>query len=273
MQLISISIDPEHDTPKIMKGYLKQYRAKPGWDFLTGSREDIDRVMKAFDSYVPDKMYHKQVTFIRAQGSGEWVRIDGLLGSSDLMSEIGKAGEKVTSRRAPAGARTSPRFPGGDPLPCDRFSSAVLSPAAGNDSPVPGLSQEETLRLGERIYRDGILPSGEPLTAVVQGDIPVEGTMFSCVSCHLRSGLGSFEGEVLTPPTNGDVLYKPWNSLRETAKLRKGSMEGSMKLRNGTLYYLTRVGEFPKRPAYTDETLADAIRGRSEPGRPEVPSA
>ena len=94
MQLISISIDPEHDTPKIMKGYLKQYRAKPGWDFLTGSREDIDRVMRAFDSYVSDKMYHKQVTFIRAQGPGEWVRIDGLLGSSDLSNEIAKAGRK-----------------------------------------------------------------------------------------------------------------------------------------------------------------------------------
>ena len=94
VQLISISIDPEHDTPKIMKGYLKQYRAKPGWDFLTGSREDIDRVMKAFDSYIPDKMLHKQVTFIRAQKPGEWVRIDGLPGSSDLMSEIGKAGKK-----------------------------------------------------------------------------------------------------------------------------------------------------------------------------------
>jgi protein SCO1/2 len=94
VQLISISIDPEHDTPKIMKGYLKQYRAKPGWDFLTGSRGDIDRVMKAFDSYVPDKMYHKQVTFIRAQGPGEWVRIDGLPGSSDLMNEIGKAGKR-----------------------------------------------------------------------------------------------------------------------------------------------------------------------------------
>jgi len=94
VQLISISIDPEHDTPKIMKGYLRQYRAKPGWDFLTGSREDIDRVMKAFDSYVPDKMSHKQVTFIRAQGSGAWVRIDGLPSSSELMDEIGKAGKR-----------------------------------------------------------------------------------------------------------------------------------------------------------------------------------
>ena len=94
MRLISVSIDPEHDTPKVMKEYLKRFRAKPGWDFLTGSREDIDRVMQAFDSYVTDKMYHRQVTFIRAQGPGEWIRIDGLLGSAELMSEIGKAGRK-----------------------------------------------------------------------------------------------------------------------------------------------------------------------------------
>ena len=94
MQLISISIDPEHDTPRVMKAYLKQYRAKPGWDFLTGSREDIDRVMHGFDNYVADKMYHRQVTFIRAQGPGEWVRIDGLLGSSELMGEIAKEGKR-----------------------------------------------------------------------------------------------------------------------------------------------------------------------------------
>lgn len=94
VQLISISIDPEHDTPKIMKEYLKQFRAKPGWDFLTGSREDIDRVMKAFDSYIPDKMSHKQETFIRAQMPGRWVRIKGLIGSAELMSEIGKANQR-----------------------------------------------------------------------------------------------------------------------------------------------------------------------------------
>jgi len=94
MQLISISIDPEHDTPKIMKEYLKPFRAKPGWDFLTGTREDIDRVMRAFDSYIPDKMSHRQETFIRGRSPGRWVRIKGLIGSADLMKEIGKANQK-----------------------------------------------------------------------------------------------------------------------------------------------------------------------------------
>jgi len=94
MQLISISIDPEHDTPKIMKEYLKPFRAKPGWDFLTGSRADIDRVMWAFDSYIPDKMSHRQETFIRGRSPGRWVRIKGLIGTADLMNEIAKANQK-----------------------------------------------------------------------------------------------------------------------------------------------------------------------------------
>lgn len=52
VHLVSISIDPENDTPKVMREYLTRYRANPGWDFLTGSREDIDTVMKSFNAYI-----------------------------------------------------------------------------------------------------------------------------------------------------------------------------------------------------------------------------
>ncbi|HYQ47844.1 MAG TPA: SCO family protein [Thermodesulfovibrionales bacterium] len=87
VQLISISIDPEHDTPLVMKDYLSRFRAKPGWDFLTGSREDIDRVMRAFDAYVPNKMAHYPLTLLKAANSGQWVRIYGMVGMSVLMHE------------------------------------------------------------------------------------------------------------------------------------------------------------------------------------------
>jgi protein SCO1 len=91
VQLVSVSIDPEHDTPKVMRDYLARYRAKPGWDFLTGSRTDIDRVMRAFDAYVPDKMSHYQLTLIRVPKDGGWVRLSGLTSSAELMAEYAKA--------------------------------------------------------------------------------------------------------------------------------------------------------------------------------------
>lgn len=92
VRLVSITIDPENDTPKVLKEYLSRYRAKPGWDFLTGSRRDIDRVMNAFDSYFRDKMDHKPLNFIRSPKDGTWIRLYGLLSSQDFMKECQKAG-------------------------------------------------------------------------------------------------------------------------------------------------------------------------------------
>jgi len=88
--LISFSIDPEHDSPEVMTKYLKRYRAQPGWSFLTGDRDDIDKVMHAFDAYVPDKMSHQPVTFIKAGADGKWVKIDGLVSTKALITELEK---------------------------------------------------------------------------------------------------------------------------------------------------------------------------------------
>jgi protein SCO1/2 len=94
VQLISISIDPENDSPAVMKKYLKNYRSQPGWDFLTGTREDIDRVMKAFNAYVPNKMSHYPIMFLRMPEGDKWVRIYGLIGTSDFMKEYEKVVRK-----------------------------------------------------------------------------------------------------------------------------------------------------------------------------------
>lgn len=90
VHLVSITIDPENDSPADMKKYLERYKAQPGWDFLTGSRKDVDRVMKAFDAYFRDKMDHRALSFIRLPEDGKWVRLYGLMSSSDLMKEFQK---------------------------------------------------------------------------------------------------------------------------------------------------------------------------------------
>jgi protein SCO1/2 len=89
-QLISISIDPEFDTPKAMKAYLKRYNAKSGWDFLTGSRADISRVLKAFKVYTLNKMNHYPVILLKSPTDRRWVRVYGLIGTSELLVEYEK---------------------------------------------------------------------------------------------------------------------------------------------------------------------------------------
>jgi len=88
--LVSITIDPENDGPEELTAYLERYRAKTGWEFLTGTRADIDKVMRAFDAYVPDKMSHRPLLFIRTPADGSWVRLYGFAGSADLMAELAR---------------------------------------------------------------------------------------------------------------------------------------------------------------------------------------
>ena len=92
VHLVSVTIDPEHDGPEELRDYLARYRAKPGWDFLTGSRTDIDKVMRAFGAFIPDKMSHKPLIFIKPPHASTWVQIHGFASSADLLEEIHLAG-------------------------------------------------------------------------------------------------------------------------------------------------------------------------------------
>ena len=119
--------------------------------------------------------------------------------------------------------------------------------------PVDELSKTEIIRLGERMYRDGILPSGAPMPAFIRGDVEIDSSAFSCSSCHLRAGLGSFEGGVVTPPTNGSKLYKQYR--------RPPSLDDTHDQAGRYVYAKTVL----ERPAYNRESLAVAMRFGTDP--------
>lgn len=44
----SITVDPKHDTPAVLKRYMKTFDVGPGWTFLTGRPEDIALIQRKF---------------------------------------------------------------------------------------------------------------------------------------------------------------------------------------------------------------------------------
>ena len=88
-RMISISIDPEYDTPRRLREYAKLHSARPNWEFLTGGFDNIFKVVRAFDAiYKADnKMYHRPLTFLRRNAGADWVRLEGLLSSAELAAE------------------------------------------------------------------------------------------------------------------------------------------------------------------------------------------
>ena len=88
VHMVSISIDPEQDTPPRLTAYAKQFRAGPQWRFYTGTVEASVATQRAFKAYRGDKMDHTPATFLRAAPGQPWVRIDGFASSEDLAREF-----------------------------------------------------------------------------------------------------------------------------------------------------------------------------------------
>lgn len=53
---LSISLDPGHDTPEVLRRYAEAFGAGPGWYFLTGKRHDIERLRRALGVYDVDPL-------------------------------------------------------------------------------------------------------------------------------------------------------------------------------------------------------------------------
>jgi protein SCO1/2 len=79
IRAVSITIDPEHDTPAVLREYAANFEADPDWMFLTGRLPDVVAVQRAFGSYLGNKMNHPPYTFLRRSPRDPWVRIDGIV--------------------------------------------------------------------------------------------------------------------------------------------------------------------------------------------------
>lgn len=52
VELISITIDPQHDTESVLRRYKQEFEIAPvGWEFLTGSQQSIDQTLKHYGIY------------------------------------------------------------------------------------------------------------------------------------------------------------------------------------------------------------------------------
>lgn len=98
VHLLSISIDPEFDTPARLRQYAMKFGAGPAWQHYTGTLDASLTVQRAFEVYRGDKMRHTPVTLLRSAPGAAWVRIDGFAGADQLLAELtdGRAGGQAS---------------------------------------------------------------------------------------------------------------------------------------------------------------------------------
>ncbi|MEM7357343.1 MAG: hypothetical protein AAF657_41395, partial [Acidobacteriota bacterium] len=129
-----------------------------------------------------------------------------------------------------------------------------LIPASASGSP--------DAELGRRIYREGSLPSGQPVEGTVVGDVNLRGAQVSCTACHRRSGFGTSEGGAFVPP-----IVAPW--LFGTDPPGRADLFSKLFQEVQGEQVRAKLRAQQVRPPYSAPSLAAALRdGRDPNGRP-----
>jgi hypothetical protein len=138
-------------------------------------------------------------------------------------------------------------------------------------SQVSGATNADLLAIGRRIYREGVLPSGQPLQGVGAANVTLVGEQAACATCHRRSGYGSSEGPIEVGAITGPALFGD-----RVAPLAPGSLATSVSTVDDTglspkeaarararALREVRAAQFVgsrQRPAYDDASVARSLR-------------
>ena len=86
--MISLSVDPETDTPAALKKYAEGFKAKPGWYFLTGKKENLDWVLHKLGGYVEDKNQHGLKVIVGNEATGEWLKLHAMSNPTEIAAAV-----------------------------------------------------------------------------------------------------------------------------------------------------------------------------------------
>ena len=81
---LSISLEPQHDTPDVLMGYAQAHGTGPGWYFLTGRRTDIELLRRKLGAYDLDPIVdadltqHAGIVILGNEPKGRWKAISAL---------------------------------------------------------------------------------------------------------------------------------------------------------------------------------------------------
>jgi protein SCO1 len=130
VQMISISVDPTIDVPERLKDFSAQFKAGPGWTFVTGSRSEIDSLLKALGAAVADKNDHTPMILVGNDAANYWTRTYGLAPASTLVKIVGEAmsrsGDKSASSAGPSASADSTKTNPGSSGSSTYFPNLVM---------------------------------------------------------------------------------------------------------------------------------------------------
>ena len=88
INMISITVDPTVDTPEVMKKYATNFKAGPGWYFLSGDKQSVETVLRKLGGYVEDKNQHISLLLIGNNETGQWAKVLAMAKPTEIADAV-----------------------------------------------------------------------------------------------------------------------------------------------------------------------------------------
>ena len=88
VHFISISVDPLTDTPERLKAWGAKFKAGAGWTFVTGEKQEMDKLLNALGAAVAKREDHTPTMIIGNDAKGVWTRTYGLAKTGQIVGLI-----------------------------------------------------------------------------------------------------------------------------------------------------------------------------------------
>jgi protein SCO1 len=88
IRLISLTVDPQNDTPEVLRKYAAGVGAKPGWEFLTGDKQTVDQALYKFGLRTDAKEDHSNVFIIGNEATGLWKKVLGIAPPYEILRSV-----------------------------------------------------------------------------------------------------------------------------------------------------------------------------------------
>jgi cytochrome oxidase Cu insertion factor (SCO1/SenC/PrrC family) len=97
--IVSVSLDPEHDTPEQLAAWAERYKVKKGWTLVSGPRDSMSRLARAMTGDDARPNVHGAVLYIGNDRTGEWVRDTGTASAEHYLEVLQAVERDPPSRK------------------------------------------------------------------------------------------------------------------------------------------------------------------------------
>jgi protein SCO1/2 len=90
VSFVSVSIDPQHDTPEALAAWAKKYDVKPGWTLVTGRPDEINHLVRSFTGDNARTGLHSIILYLGNDRTGEWISDTGSAPAEHYLKVLGR---------------------------------------------------------------------------------------------------------------------------------------------------------------------------------------